>query len=86
MTGYTQDMKIAISLPDELHQRADAVAARMGLNRSQLYARALEQFLQAKGEDPVTVALDALADALAGHVPSGADAGRKLIDDGRWEW
>ncbi|WP_181780534.1 CopG family ribbon-helix-helix protein [Pseudonocardia pini] len=77
-------MKIAVSLPDELYARADEVAARLGLSRSQVYARALEQFLEDQGEDPVTAALDEL---VASQEPgAGAAAGRALIDAGAWEW
>lgn len=81
-------MKIAISVPDALHHRAEGFAARLGLKRSQLYARAVEEFLLAHDEDAVTAALD----ALAGEAPSsgtkgaGRAAGRALIDSGDWEW
>lgn len=77
-------MKIAVSLPDELFAHADEVAERLGLNRSQLYARALEQFLAGLGEDPVTKALDEIAEA--GDPGAGAAAGRRLVEDGAWEW
>lgn len=86
MTGYTPSMKVAISLPDELFERADAEASRLGLNRSQLYARAIEQFLGAQGRDPVTAALDELADELGRGGSPGAAAGQRLIDGGGWEW
>lgn len=83
-TGYTRRVKIAVSLPDELFERAELAAERLGVNRSQLYARALEQFLLATGEDPVTAKLDALADELP--AASGAALARRLIDSGGWEW
>ncbi len=38
-------MKIAISLPDELFHEAEALASRLGLSRSALYAAALEDFI-----------------------------------------
>lgn len=77
-------MKIAVSVPDELFERADDVAARLGLSRSQVYARALEQFLEAHGDDPVTAKLDELADEFEPAV--GAAAARRLIESGQWEW
>lgn len=77
-------MKVAVSVPDDLFERADAMASRLGLNRSQLYARAIEAFLATQGEDPVTRKLDELADELAAG--SGAGTGRRLIDHGAWEW
>lgn len=78
-------MKIAVSVPDELHQRADELAARLGLKRSQLYARAVEEFMLAHDEDAVTAALDALADAPHDEGRGRAE-GRALIDSGDWEW
>lgn len=76
-------MKVAVSLPDELFVRADALAEELDLNRSQLYARALQSYLDGRDSDPVTTALDRLADILPAD---GARAGRGLIDSGAWEW
>jgi predicted transcriptional regulator len=77
-------MKVAISVPNELFERADDVAARLGLSRSQVYARAVEQFLDAQGEDPVTAQLNELADDVEPAL--GSTAARRLIDSGQWEW
>jgi predicted transcriptional regulator len=77
-------MKVAVSLPDALFEQADEVASRLGLNRSQLYARALEQFIGLQGADPVTAKLDELADQLGSG--AGAELGRRLIDSGDWAW
>lgn len=77
-------MKTAVSIPDEVFHAADEAAERLGMSRSQLYVRALQQFLDELGEDPVTGALDALADEVPGEMAPGA--GRALIDAGAWEW
>ena len=79
-------MKIAVSLPDELFARADDAASRLGLSRSQVYARALEEFLDAHGqdEDPVTAKLNEIADQQEPGV--GTAAARRLIETGRGEW
>jgi metal-responsive CopG/Arc/MetJ family transcriptional regulator len=53
-------MKTAISLPDPLFQRGEEFAAQQALNRSELYARALEEFLQRHAADSITAQLDAL--------------------------
>lgn len=88
MTGYTQPVKTAVSLPDELFERAERVAQRLGRTRSSLYADALAAYLETLDEaDDVTAALDAIygdADAPAPHV--GAASGRALVDAGEWEW
>jgi hypothetical protein len=39
-------MKTAVSLPDELFAAGERVAKRLGLSRSELYARALERFVR----------------------------------------
>lgn len=77
-------MKIAVSVPDDVFDRADEQASRLGLNRSQLYARALEEFLARHDVDPVTRRLDEMADQMPPSL--GARAGRTLIDSGAWEW
>ena len=81
-------MKIAVSVPDALHERAEELASRLGLKRSQLYARAVEEFLLAHDEDAVTAALDALAveATSSGAEGPGRGVGRALIDSGDWEW
>lgn len=88
MKRYTLVVKVAISLSDALFARADEVASRLNLNRSQLYSRALERFLETEGDDLVTAQLDALADAGADADAreAGSGVGRRLIDVGAWEW
>lgn len=81
-------VKIAVSVPDTLHERAEEFAARLGLKRSQLYARAVEEFLSAHDEDAVTAALDALAGeaSSSGAEGSGRAVGKAMIDSGDWVW
>lgn len=77
-------MKIAVSIAEDLFAEAEQMASRLGLNRSQLYAQAIRQFLESHGIDPVTGKLDELADELGST--SGVAAGRMLIEQGAWEW
>ncbi len=51
-------MKTAISLPDELFRRADALAGHLRISRSRLYARALDACQRAQRRDDVTEALN----------------------------
>ena len=39
-------MKTAVSMPDELFHRAEATARRLEVSRSELYARAITEFLE----------------------------------------
>ncbi len=47
-------MKTAISLPDPLFRSAETAAKRLKLSRSQLYARALAEFLERQEADAIT--------------------------------
>jgi predicted transcriptional regulator len=89
MTGHTPVVKTAVSLPDPLYHRAEAVARRLGLSRSGLYARALEDYLAGveDREDEVTAALDRVhADSRLEPGVDGAAAGRALVERGAWPW
>jgi predicted transcriptional regulator len=51
-------MKTAISLPDPIFDEAEALARRLRVPRSTLYAKALAEFLERHRQDRVTEALD----------------------------
>ncbi|MFM7131952.1 MAG: hypothetical protein ACKO0V_21600 [bacterium] len=51
-------MKTAISIPDELFQDAERLAMRLQTSRSQLYARALSEFIARHDNDRVTELMD----------------------------
>ena len=59
-TGYTKGMKTAVSIPNSLFHAAEELAERLGIPRSQLYRRALEEFLKARGHDVIRETLDAV--------------------------
>jgi len=56
--GYTDKMKTAISIPDPLFDAADEVADRLGMSRSQLYAKAVAEYVEKHRDDQVTEALN----------------------------
>jgi metal-responsive CopG/Arc/MetJ family transcriptional regulator len=51
-------MKTAISIPDQLFQAAEEAARRLDVSRSELYARALQEYLAARREDEITQRLN----------------------------
>jgi metal-responsive CopG/Arc/MetJ family transcriptional regulator len=78
-------MKTAISLPDRLFSSADALARRLGMSRSQLYATALAEYLAKHQAAKVTERLN----SVYGSEPSGVDeslqrAQRRAV--ARTEW
>jgi metal-responsive CopG/Arc/MetJ family transcriptional regulator len=51
-------MKTAISIPDELFRAAEKAARRMKLSRSELYRRALAQYLEKQRDSLITETLN----------------------------
>jgi metal-responsive CopG/Arc/MetJ family transcriptional regulator len=63
-------MKTAVSIPDAVFDEADALARRMRVSRSRLYAKAVAAFVASRRRKGVREALD---DVYA-HENSGVDA------------
>ena len=57
-------MKTAVSVPDEVFKQAEALAKRMKLNRSQLFSRALAEFVARHDPEAVTEAMNRVVDSL----------------------
>lgn len=51
-------MKTAISIPDPIFEAAEDLAKRMRISRSELYARAVEGFVQTRRGEEITAALN----------------------------
>ena len=51
-------MKTAVSVPDELFERADRLAERLSISRSELYSKALAEFLARRDPVELTAAWD----------------------------
>ena len=78
--------KVAVSLPQELFDRADSLAGRLGVPRSHLYADALVEYLANHADDGVIQALDAVYDDLpdVGLDSALAQAQAHAIPDEDW--
>ena len=51
-------MKTAISVPDDVFQRAEALAQRERRSRSEIYSTAMREYIARHSTDDVTDALD----------------------------
>jgi predicted transcriptional regulator len=76
-------MKTAISIPDDVFGEADQLARETKQSRSQLYTRAVREYVARHSSDSVTAALDAL---VVGE--SGSDfstiVGRSMLERSEW--
>lgn len=66
-------MKTAISIPDEVFESADRAAKALGVSRSELYARAVREFLERSRCEGVTERLNEIY---------GKDATDSGLDEG----
>jgi predicted transcriptional regulator len=51
-------MKTAVSVPDDLFRMAEATARRLRVSRSELYAKAIAEFLKGQQGDAITERLN----------------------------
>jgi predicted transcriptional regulator len=78
-------MKVSISLPPEVFASAQALAARLGVSRSQLFAAAIAEFLARHQGRQVTARLDAVYSGQAsGLDPALRRAQVRLLGADSW--
>jgi len=57
-------MKTAVSIPDELFEEAERLARRVKRSRSEVYSRALAEYVARHAPDRVTEAMDRALDEI----------------------
>lgn len=82
--GYTLGMKTAISIPDDLFAEADRLAHELGTSRSQLYSRAIREFIERHSPDRVTASLNAVCKETQEDAEFAVEASRRMLK--RVEW
>jgi predicted transcriptional regulator len=83
--GYTRGMKIAVSVPDDVFERAERLARRAGRSRSEVYSSALREYVARHAPDEVTETLDAVvADVGETADPFVSETGRRQLETTEW--
>lgn len=78
-------MKTAISIPDDLYESADAVAAKLGLSRSALYAHAIAEYVAKFADEELTARLNAVyAEQPASRDRAVREAAKRTIRRSEW--
>jgi metal-responsive CopG/Arc/MetJ family transcriptional regulator len=77
-------MKTAISIPDNVFQSAEHLAYKMKKSRSEIYSRAVREYVARYSEDGVTDALDAVYEKPAASDEFSQAAARTAL--GQVEW
>lgn len=79
-------MKTAISLPDETFERVELQAAKLGISRSEFFARAASRYLRELEGTELTEAINRALDGVdqSEEAELGRAAARKLVEAGLW--
>ena len=78
-------MKTAVSIPDEIFERAERLAARERRSRSEVYSAALREYVARHAPDDVTDAMNRVCDAVDGESDTFvAAASHRVLE--RVEW
>jgi predicted transcriptional regulator len=78
-------MKTAVSVPDDVYQRAEQLARREKRSRSDVYSAALREYVARHDHDAITDALDGVMRELGGETdPFVARAARRAIEMTEW--
>lgn len=85
IVGYTDGMKTAVSLPDDVFEEAERQARRTKKSRSQLYAEAISEYLARHAPDDVTEAMNRVVDRLQEPTdPFVSSAARRVLERSAW--
>lgn len=78
-------MKTAVSIPDDLFERAEELARRSNKSRSRLYADALRAYVARHDPDAVTAALDRIVEQLGEPMDEFVSvAARRVLERSDW--
>lgn len=83
--GYTYGMKTAISISDDLFKKGERLARRMKTTRSELYGKALADYVARHGLDDVTEAMNQAYAELGMEVDAFVEAAsRRVLERSEW--
>ena len=78
-------MKTAVSIPDEIFERAERLAERAGRSRSDVYSAALKEYVARHAPEDVTDAMNRVCDEIGQERDGFSTAvARRVLE--RTEW
>ena len=83
--GHTTGMKVAVSIPDEVFAEAEALSKRLKTSRSDIYSRALGEFIGHHAPDRVTDLMNKVVREI-GSEPNefSGVAARRILKKSEW--
>ena len=78
-------MKTAVSIPNEVFEEAERLAAELRTSRSELYSRALQEYVARHAPDRLTEAMNRVIEEVGSEVEEFSQrAARRVLE--RVEW
>jgi len=77
-------MKTAISIPDDVFAKADQLAHRLNKSRSELYSRAVREYVAKHSPDQVTETLDLLVEETGVDSDFATRAAHQTLERSEW--
>jgi metal-responsive CopG/Arc/MetJ family transcriptional regulator len=78
-------MKTAVSIPDDLFRDAERLVCRLQTSRSQLYARALSEFVARHDDDRVTASINRVVDEVGTEIDDfSREAAQQTLRQVEW--
>ena len=83
--GYTDGMKTAVSIPDEIFEKVERLARRVRKSRSEVFSAALREYVARHAPDEVTEAINRVCDTV-GEQPDRfmTAAARRGLENSEW--
>ncbi len=72
-------MKTAISIPDDVFEEAERLATELQTSRSQLYSRALREFVARHSTDRLTEAMNRVVDEVGPEIDEFSQKAAYLV-------
>jgi predicted transcriptional regulator len=78
-------MKVAVSIPDDTFKSGERLARRLRTSRSQLYARALADFVVQHDEDEITATMNRVLEEVGSESDDfNRKASRRILRNVEW--
>ena len=78
-------MKTAVSVPDEIFNEAERFARKSGKSRSEVFSKALQEYLSRHASDAITEAMNAVCAKVGKQEDSLAKmAARRILRRSEW--
>ena len=79
-------MKTAVSIPDDVFDKAERLARKSGRSRSAVFGSALREYIARHAPDEITEAMNRVCAGVDGGRPDAflRSAGRRVLEKSEW--